>query len=385
MQHKEPKLWSRNFIFIIMTSLFTFVGFQMLLPTVPVFAKKLGGSDAEAGLVVGIFALSALLVRPLSGYALDRFGRKELLFAGLIIFIISVIAYHWAITLALLLLIRFIHGFGWGISSTAASTTATDIIPRQRLGEGMGFYGLAGTISMALAPAAGLWVMEEMGFSVLFTIAASIAAAGLGIALWIQYPTIPLAQNKSMVLVEQTAFVPAVVIFFLTMTYGAVVSFLALYALEQNIGSVGYFFSVYAAALLMVRPFAGRLSDKVGFDVLVIPGIGAVMGAMVVVSMAHSLTGFLIAAALYGIGFGALVPCLQAMSVMNTPPERRGAANGTFFTGFDLGIALGSLVWGWVAQAVGYSAMFLWTVIPAAISLFIYVLKRPKIQRGGTL
>ena len=382
MQNQQPQLWSRNFISIILISFFTFIGFQMLLPTVPVFAKQLGGSDAEAGITVGIFALSALLIRPVSGYALDRFGRKKLLFGGLILFIVSVIAYHWIATLMMLLTIRFIHGFGWGISSTASSTVATDIIPRQRLGEGMGFFGLAGTISRALAPAAGLWVMQQMGFAALFTIAASVATAGLILALWLQYPDVPLAKGRSMVLVERTALVPAVVIFFLTMTYGAVVSFLALYALEQNIGNVGYFFSVYAAALLFVRPFAGRLSDRVGFDPLVIPGIVAVMTAMVTVSMADSLPGFLLAAAFYGLGLGALVPCLQALSVMNVPPERRGAANGTFFTGFDMGIALGSVVWGWVAQAVGYSAMYLYTVIPAAISLLIYVFKKPQRKKG---
>ena len=128
--------------------------------------------------------------------------------------------------------------------------------------------------------------------------------------------------------------------------------------------------------------FAGRLSDRVGFDLLVIPGIVAVMAAMVTVSMADSLPGFLLAAAFYGLGLGALVPCLQALSVMNVPPERRGAANGTFFTGFDLGIALGSVVWGWVAQAVGYSAMYFYTVIPAAISLLIYVFKKPQRKKG---
>ena len=122
----QPRLWTRSYIIIILVSLFTFLGFQMLLPTLPVYAKRLGASDAEAGMVIGIFAFSALLVRPLTGYALDRWGRKVILLSGLAIFTLSVISYYWALTLALLLTIRFIHGIGWGICSTSSSTVATD-------------------------------------------------------------------------------------------------------------------------------------------------------------------------------------------------------------------------------------------------------------------
>ena len=378
----QPQLWSRDFILIMTISLSAFLGFQMLMPTLPVYAKELGGSDAIAGLVIGIFALTALVARPLSGYALDHFGRKKLLMAGLVVFGGSAVAYHGAATLGLLLFIRSFHGFGWGISSTAASTTATDLIPRQRLGEGMGYYGLSGTLSMAVAPAAGLWIMQEWGFSTLFSVAAVMVVVGLVLAGWIHYPPVPLAGRRSFSLVEKTALMPATVMFFLTMTYGSIVSFLALYAQQQNIGNVGSFFFVYAAALLVTRPFAGRLSDRIGFDLLILPGIVCVMAAMAVIALSHTLLGLLAAAMLYGFGFGAVMPCLQALSVMNTPPDRRGGANGTFFTGFDLGLGLGSVIWGAVAQIIGYGAMFFWTLVPACIALALYLCARPTAGRN---
>ena len=246
---EQPRLFSREFVTIIAINLGTFMGFQMLLPTLPVLAKHLGGSDSAAGLVVGLFAISALLARPISGHAVDRFGRKVMLLGGLILFTASVFAYHWAVTLGMLFLTRFVHGLGWGISSTASSTTATDVIPKSRMGEGMGYFSLAGTVSMALAPAAGLWVMSQYGFNALFNTAAALVLAAVIMAVFLRYPQVPLSGKKQGALFEKPALAPAIVIFFLTMSYGAIVSFIALYAKELGIDNIGPFFTVYAVAL----------------------------------------------------------------------------------------------------------------------------------------
>ena len=375
---EQPRLWSREFVTIIAINLGTFMGFQMLLPTLPVLAKHLGGSDSAAGLVVGIFAISALLARPISGHAVDRFGRKVMLLGGLILFTASVFAYHWAVTLGMLFLTRFVHGLGWGISSTASSTTATDVIPKSRMGEGMGYFSLAGTASMALAPAAGLWVMSQYGFNALFNTAAALVLAAVIMAVFLRYPQVPLSGKKQGALFEKPALAPAIVIFFLTMSYGAIVSFIALYAKELGIDNIGPFFTVYAVALFFTRPFAGKAADKWGYDTMVIPGICCMAGAMMMLGISDSMTGFLMAAVLYGLGFGAVAPCLQTLAVIFSPPERRGSANGTYFTGFDLGIGLSSVLWGFVAQAVGYSSMYMWTLAPVTMGLLLYLKYRPQ-------
>ena len=378
----RPRLWTRAYAIIILISLFTFLGFQMLMPTLPVYAKRLGASDAEAGMVIGIFALAALLVRPLTGYALDRWGRKAILLGGLTIFILSVIAYHWALTLILLLTIRFIHGVGWGICSTASSTVATDVIPKSRMGEGMGYYGLAGTVSMAVGPAIGLWIVDWLDFNALFSTAAAMVVGAIGFAAIIRYPVVPLASSKTFVPWEKSALPSAAVMFFLTMTYGSIVSFLALYAAQNGIANIGPFFTWYALALLVTRPLAGKLSDRIGHTVIVVPGILCVAAAMILLAYADTLLWFSAAAAMYGLGFGLAMPSLQALAVVFTPPDRRGAANGTFFTGFDLGISVGSVVWGAVAEVTGYSLMYLWTILPAIISLFVYLNMRHKKRRN---
>jgi MFS family permease len=234
---QEEQLWTRDFVVITLISLFTFIGFQMLLPTLPVYAKHLGGSDTAAGLVVGIFTFSAVIIRPFTGYFLDVYGRKGILLMGLLIFTASVLAYIWAPSLLILLVFRFIHGLGWGLTSTASSTVATDVIPKSRLGEGMGYYGLSGTLSMALAPALGLYIISCFNFNVLFLLSAGMLTVAIVLALTINYHK-PATTKPGFNLIEKAALRPTIVVFFITMTYGAVVAFIALYAAQQGIGMI---------------------------------------------------------------------------------------------------------------------------------------------------
>ncbi|MDD4334212.1 MAG: MFS transporter [Desulfotomaculaceae bacterium] len=370
---QKEQLWQKDFIFISLISLFTFIGFQMLLPTLPVYVNKLGAGDTSVGLVVGVFTISAILIRPFVGQALDVYGRKGIFIAGMIIFTACVLGYIWAPTLLVLLAIRFMHGFGWGISSTAASTVAADIIPKSRMGEGMGYYGLAGTIAMALAPALGLFMIDRFSFNTMFSFSAFMVMIAIFLAFFIDYRGVASTRRK-LSLIEKAALRPTLVIFFVTMTYGAIVAFIALYAAQRGISNIGSFFTVYAVSLTIIRPLAGSLSDKRGFDVVVIPGIILILMAMILLYFAAGIKWFLIAAVVYGAGFGAVQPSLQAMAIVFSPPERRGAANATFFTGFDLGIGISSIMWGVVAGITGYSLMYLLSVIPVLAALVSYLL-----------
>lgn len=370
---QASKLWTRDFLLITLANLFIFLGFQMLMPVLPVYAKVLGGSEAAAGLVVGIFTVSAVLIRPFAGRALDMYGRRSIYLLGLLIFLGSVVAYIFVPTVAALLLFRLIHGCAWGAASTGANTIASDIIPKDRLGEGIGYFGLTSTLAMAVAPALGLAIVARAGYAAMFiaSAAAVVLAAALAFGLSL-HQTPPRAVPGA--LWEQAAVRPAMVMFCVTMTYGAVVAFIALYATHLGIGNIGPFFTVYAAALMLSRPLFGRLADRRGFDVAILPGLACVAATMLTLAAARTLPLFLTAGFIYGIGFGAVQPSLQAMALRYTAATRRGAANATFYTGFDLGIGAGSMLWGAVAQQVGYSAMYLAATIPAAAALAAYLL-----------
>ncbi|KJS11466.1 MAG: MFS transporter [Desulfotomaculum sp. BICA1-6] len=370
---QKVPLWTRDFILICLANLTIFLGFQMLLPTLPVYVKHLGGDEAMAGLVIGVFTISAVLIRPFVGMALDVYGRKVIYLVGLVIFLLSSLAYNWAPTVAMLLAIRFIHGFGWGAASTAGGTIATDVIPKQRLGEGMGYYGLAATLSMAVAPAAGLYIISNAGFTTLFVISAALGVATFILGSLIHYEKIAGAGQRG-ALYERSALRPSLVMFFVTTTYGAVVSFIALYGAQRGIVNIGIFFTVYAVVLTLIRPVAGILVDRRGFNVVVIPGIICIGAAMLVLSQAQTLSMFLLAGVIYGVGFGSVQPGMQALAVKNVPPNRRGAANATFFSSFDLGIGIGATLWGIVSKLTDYSQMYLYASIPALVALVVYII-----------
>ncbi len=368
-------LWTRDFILISLTNLTMFLGLQVLLPTLPVFVDYLGGNDSHVGMVIGVFTVSAMIIRPWAGFMLDTKERRGILLGGLAVFVISAIAYNWAATITFLMLMRFLHGLGWGACTTAAGTVAADIIPRPRMGEGMGYFGLATAVSMAVAPAAGIFIINNYSFTYLFFTSATLALLALIFSLGIRYEKVTKDVNAPKpTLFEKSALRPSLVIFFVTTTFGSIVSFLVLYANQRGIDNIGPYFSVFALIMLVSRPVSGILVDKRGYNIVVVPGILLLVASMLILSVSHTMWMFLLAAALYGLGFGSVQPSMQALAVRNAEPNRRGAVNSTFFSAFDLGIGGGAMVWGIVAQITGYPLIYAIASIPGLIALATYLM-----------
>lgn len=384
----KPPLWGRNFILVCLCNTAVFMGFQMLLPTLPVYVQELGGTPATMGLVMGIFTFPAVAVRPLVGRALDTVGRRGIFLFGLAVFVVSVLAYRWATSVPMLLALRVVHGFGWGFSTTAASTIASDVIPPSRLGEGMGYFNLASTIAMVIAPALGLFIIQRFDFPFLFYLSGALAFLALALGWAIrsaqQSPTEPggKATRAKGALFEPRALRPALVMLLSNTIYGATVTFIAPYATQQGIANFGLFFTFFAIVLAASRPIAGILADRRGDNAVVITGLILSAGAMVLLSRADSLWMFLLTGVVYGMGFGAVQPSMQALAVRGVPPNRRGAANSTLFIGFDLGIGIGAMLWGGISQATGYERMYLLAAIPAGLALVAYLITGRRRERG---
>lgn len=353
--------------------LLLFTGFYLLIPTLPLFIKKIGGIGAEIGFVIGIFTLSAVVARPVVGALLDRYGRRPFIVGGLLLFAVTTYLYEWATGIAALILLRIVYGVFWAASTTSVGTAIADIIPASRRGEGMGWYGLSMTVGMAVGPIAGLWVAEQRSFHDLFLLSAGLAAAAWGLAVPAKIPRLSAETVSPIRLFEKSSLPMAGVIFFLTVTYGGITSFLPLFT--DSIGiNAGIFFLAYAITLTVIRPVAGRLSDRFGETFVIIPGILLAVAALVVLSLTGGLPGLLATAILYGIGFGSAHPTLQAATIRLAPPERRGIATASFYTAFDLGIGLGSIALGGVLQMAGYKILYLLCAASAATALAVFVL-----------
>jgi MFS family permease len=375
----ETSIWNRNFILNLTVTFLLFLSMYVLLPTLPIYARTLGGNETIAGTVVGLFTFSSVLVRPLFGNLLDRQGRKSILIIGIIISILAVIAHNLAFNLVVLLALRVIHGVGWGASTTATITIASDLIPAEKRNEGMGFYGIASIIGMAIGPALGLSLMNY-SLTLLLTASTILAALGLVVSFFINYEK---SQNKTVnksakpakaVILEKTAIPPALVLLCITLTYGGIVSFIPLYAGARGVQNIGLFFTVYALVLLISRPIIGKLADRYGGRKFVAPGILLIAAALGVLIKADSLPLFLLSGIIYGIGFATVQPILNAIVVSLAPPERRGAANATFTTAMDLGIGIGSIILGFIVQQSGYESMYGISAIFALLGIIVFYL-----------
>ncbi|MCO5385048.1 MAG: MFS transporter [Desulfosporosinus sp.] len=375
----NDRIWNKTIFLILSVSFLMFLSMYMLLPTLPLYAQTLGGNETIAGTIVGIFTLSAVLVRPWFGNLLDRKGRRIILIIGVSIFLVSVLAYNFAFTILSLLALRIVHGIGWGASTTATGTMASDVIPASRRAEGMGYYGIAATIAMSLGPALGLYLIKYSNYSVLFTSSAILAGLGLVGSFFINYeiPRIKTqTESKSPVvkgvILEKTALPPALVLFFITLTYGGIITFLPLYADSRGVKNIGIFFTVYALVLLFSRPLIGKLADRYGVRKFLVPGILLIGIALLLLVKASSLPMFLLVAVVYGLGFGTVQPILNALVISLSPPERRGAANATFAVAMDLGIGLGAVALGFLAQKTSYVYMYGSSAIFALFALVMY-------------
>ncbi|WP_282172536.1 MFS transporter [Cytobacillus firmus] len=371
----SEKIWSRDFVLILMSNFFIFLGFQMTLPTIPLFVEELGGNDQLIGIVVGIFTFSALLLRPYAGHMLETKGRRFVYLTGLAIFVLSVGSFGFINSLIFLFVLRIIQGFGWGFSTTASGTIATDLIPAKRRGEGMGYFGLSGNIALAFGPTLGLALAGVISFKLLFLICALLGLAALVLSSRINYKqaekqTVP---QKRWDIYEKSALRPSFLLFFITVTFGGIASFLPIYSAQKGIGGIHWYFLLFAIALMLSRTFAGRLYDQRGHQAVFLPGAVLILAAMFLLAWLPSSFIMYIAAILYGLGFGSVQPALQAWSVKEAPANRRGMANATFFSFFDLGVGIGAIVFGQIAHLFGYSTIYLTAAGSVVISILLYI------------
>jgi predicted MFS family arabinose efflux permease len=375
----NQRLWNRDFTLLFASSLLVWCSFFFLMPTLPVYiVEHLHGAPAQIGLISSALTVSAIVGRPLAGYALDRWGRRSIQLGFLVLFCVAMFSYHLASSLWILVAIRLFHGLPFGGATTAASTVAADLTPEHRRGEGLGYFGLSTNLAMAVGPGIGLALMGLGSFSNLFTAAGLVALAAVLLGWLVRYPTIrnPSAKFSLASLIERRVGWLSIGTALTYAGYGGIVTFITLYAADRGIAHPAWFFTAYALGLVLSRPLSGRLFDRRGPNWIVAVGLALLCSSYCTLGWWPTETGYLVAAGLLGLGFGTIGPTLFAMAVNLVPADRRGAANATVGTAIDVGIGGGSNIFGAVAQATGsYPAMFLAAgasmLLPALLFAFL--------------
>ena len=360
----------------------------MLNPSLPIYFQQIGISESMSGVCISIFTIGSLFARPMAGDILDHFGRRMVFFVSMAILTLMVFGYAFASTIFFIMLLRLVHGFDWGFASTSTNTIATDIIPRDRIGQGMGIFGLSMSLALAIAPSLALTLIDHYSFAVMIYVSTAFLAIAVVMGFLFPFkkekPAPAPKTGEKKVIFERTAILPAIVMGFITLTMGAITAFVPLYALSLGMDNrVGLFFTVYAIGLLAVRFFIGKLMDSHGILATAIPSFLCMLAAILLLAFLKNPAMLLLSGFLYGTGFGGAQTTMQSLSVMHAPVERFGAANATFYIGFDLGIGFGALFAGFLSDSLGFAKMYLYLSIFVilAIGILLKYCPRQKVSK----
>lgn len=389
---QQNQLWTKDFISISISNFFLFMTFYFLLVSLPVMViQQFDSSKTEAGLVTTVFLISAIIIRPFAGFGMERFGARTILLTSLFIFLISSILYFAASSMPLLLIVRFLHGIGFGMATTAAGGIVANIIPDSRRGEGMGYFIMSANLAMVLGPFIGLTSIQLWDSKVLYSISVLCAIFSFIAGLLIRIPS--KEHSKKVVnhfqirnFFEASAVPISIVGAFFAIVYSGILSFVSVYAKEIGlIGVSSLFFVVYAAVLLISRPFTGRWFDRFGPNVIIFPAIILFSIGMYFLSGSHSALVFLISAALIGLGYGTIFPTLQTIAIQKAHPSKSGTATATFLSIFDTGIGFGSFIVGMIVADIGFRSFYFNASIYVIVGIIVYYVlhtrKQPVAQK----
>ncbi|WP_454101191.1 MFS transporter [Metabacillus sp. SLBN-84] len=367
---------------LMVGNLFIFMSFQMLIPTLPPYIKSLGASGLEIGLVTALFSIGAVLSRPFIGYMLEYRTRKPLVLAGALALLAITIVYPLSSMIFIFLLFRFVHGLAWGFSTTVNGTAAVDVIPKSRLGEGMGYFGLSVTLGMIIAPSLGIYLFGVTSFNNLIYISCALGLIAFGLLAAVRYHTpesVKTTKKEDLSfsymgsLVEKSSWYPAFITMIATFGYGSVVTFIVIFGEERGIDQIFLFYLFNAIMASVSRPVSGKWFDQNGPKGLIIVCSALTFAGLWVLSLSHTNAGIAAAGILFGIGFGSLLPTLQSWTLSMTPDNRRGVANGMYFSAIDFGIGLSGIVFGILAQFVETAVLFqissIFLLIPVVLTL----------------
>lgn len=357
-----PALLTRPFLFICLATGFFYLSFYLILPVMPLYVASLGGTSSQIGLIIGLFAAMAMLMRPPAGWLIDTRGTRPILLVGMAIFLLASLGYIAVQSVQPILALRLFHGIGMGLFPTAATVVIAELAPPRRRGEAMGWFGIANSLGLILGPVVGPSVAGRAGFPSLFLLAAGAAAVGLACICLVPAADRPAGQSRlprPRDLFCPAAALPSLILLLLYVPYGTVVAFIPLVATARGIENPGLFYTVFAAAMLLVRAKAGEISDRRGRAVAIVPGMILTGLSSLILGLTTGPFGVLAGGALLGLGFGTAQPALMALTTDRVAPAERGKAMGTFYAAWELGIALGAAGGGWLLNVTDFAALFL--------------------------
>jgi MFS family permease len=369
---QPTKVWNTVFVRIFIANTVMQMGQFMMNTLIPKYAKVLGANDGMVGLVSSMFAITALGMRVVSGPATLSYDKKKIVAIASLGIAAAFCLYAVSASVPMVMAARLLHGCGMSFTGGTALALASDALPREKLGAGIGIFSLGQAVATALGPGIGLSLIGVIGYRTTFLIGAVVVAASAVMMYTIKVDDVSAKRPFRITLdtiIAKEALVPMTIILFMTMANSNINAFLVLFAESRGIENIGLFFTVNAVAMLVGRPVVSALSDRFGARRILYPALVCFALSMVTIGLARTLPTILLAAVLTAIGFGSCQPAIQTLCIKSVSPQRRGIGGSTNYVGLDIGSLIGPLAAGLVAERFGYAAMFFSLTIPIGIAV----------------
>jgi len=396
----KERLFSKDFILIMIATTSTSFMNYIFGASVALHIAVIGGLQVHTGLLTMVYSITSLIMRPTAGILADKLGRVKLLIVGAAICAICCFLYGSTGVISILIVIRGFKGLGFGMHSTCAGAVAGDVLPKSRMSEGLGIYGVGSTVAQALAPMIALAIIGDgsiENFRLLFYFAAGLCVLGTVTDCCITYERkrkkmAPVKATggshevsgdaeedseplpKALFGFEYAVFAPVIVMVLLYMSVAALILFLTPYARGFGVANPGLYYLVTASGILISRLFFGRISDRRGNDIVIIPGLIVFLVLLAALAFARSLPVLLLIAFPIGLAQGAVMPTFNSLIFRRCSAARRGTASGAAFASIDIGFAIGAPLFGVLADARGYDFIFLSSGVLTALAVLIYFL-----------
>ena len=386
----KDRLVTPGYCFILAANFLLYFGFWLLIPVLPFYLSEIfNAGNSTIGIILSCYTVAALCIRPFSGYFLDSFARKPLYLLAYFIFMTMFAGYIIAGSLVLFILFRIIHGVSFGMVTVGGNTVVIDIMPSSRRGEGLGYYGLSNNIAMAVGPMSGLFLHDAgMSYTTIFCCSLGSCIAGFICASLVKTPYKPPVKREPISLDRFILLkgIPAgISLLLLSIPYGMTTNYVAMYAKEIGINATtGFFFTFMAVGMAISRIFSGKIVDKGKITQVISAGLYIVVFSFFLLSacvyiinwnsMACGIIFFAVAL-LLGVGFGIMFPAYNTLFVNLAPNNQRGTATSTYLTSWDVGIGIGMLTGGYIAEISTFDKAYLFGACLTVVSAIYFKIK----------
>lgn len=369
------KIWNKKFILLFITNLLMMATFYASVPIIPIYCQEIGITGSKIGIVLTSMSVTTVLFRPFAGYILDNYNRYYVYILFLALFCLPFLGFAAFPVFAVLVLLRLYMGVVYSVCGSATTTLAGDVLPADKVGQGVNRFALTISLGMAFGPFVGIQVQNHMNsrasFITLFVL--TVAALVCVSCCKIKYPKV----KRKKFSFKDAFYKPALPfmfnMIFIMIPFGAVIAYSSMLAQEKSLSDVSpYFYIFLVAGMLLSKLSTQKMIDAGKHKVLVAISIVILIGTMISYCVLNTAAHLLAAGFLFGLGYGILQPLFQSFVTGTTPAEKRGSANATYLLSYDIGIGIGSFAMGLLENNIGIANGFALSSAAYVIGGLIY-------------